>query len=105
MTWRVHIEHDVRVDGIAIQIAQRLGEGGHVDVLRFEPTHEVVQGVASMPTPSLVIGDDLGRALLDALSAHYGGATGGRQQRADFEHERARVDKLIGCLITEGRSP
>jgi hypothetical protein len=36
------------------------------------------------------------------LAGYYGGTTGGLQQRADFEHERARVDRLIAHLIREG---
>jgi hypothetical protein len=104
MTYRIRIEQDARVDGIAVQIAERLADGAVIRQVRYERTDAVVVPEASMPAPSLVLSDDLGRALLDALAAHYGGTTGGRQQRADFEHERARVDRLIGHLTREATS-
>lgn len=50
--------------------------------------------------PSLVIPIDMARALLDALSAHFGGSGTGRELRSDYLHERGRVDRLIGTLAT-----
>lgn len=105
MTWRVRIDQDVRVDGVAIQLARGVGDGGHVELLRFTSVSEVVgrsEASASMPAPSLVIDDDLGRALLDALAAHYGGTSAGQQMRADYEHERRRVDQMLDHLMREG---
>ncbi len=99
--WRIRIEADAAMDGIAIQIARKVGDG-HIEQLTFTPDRAVVtssEAVAAMPVPSLKVDDGVGRALLDALVAYYGGTTGGRQQRADFEHERQRVDRLIGALI------
>ena len=49
--------------------------------------------------PTIVIPDEVARALLDALAAHYGGTGDYRQLRRDFEHERGRVDRLITSLI------
>lgn len=99
MTWRIRVTPDATVDGIAVQIARKIGDG-HIEQLRFTNDHTVraTEGEA-MPLPSLTLDDGLGRALLDALAGHYGGTTGGVQQRADFEHERQRVDRLIGALI------
>lgn len=98
--WRIVIEPSALVDGIAVQIARRVGD--HVERLTFTANHEVLpyaEGAVLMPSPSLTVDDRLGRALLDALAGYYGGTTGGLQQRADFEHERSRVDRLIGALI------
>jgi len=39
------------------------------------------------------------RALLDALSLHFGGTGDTRQLRRDFDAERGRVDKLTDALI------
>lgn len=50
--------------------------------------------------PSLTFSDTQARALLDALAAHYAGASDVRQLRADYMAERARVDRLIAVLIT-----
>ena len=102
MTWRIAITPDAIIDGISIQIARRLnGPGSHAELLTFAQSAEIVEPGTMNPRPSLAISDDLGRALLDALAAHFGGTTGGQQQRADFEHERARVDRLIGHLTSE----
>lgn len=98
MTWRVRITPDAMVDGIAIQMADRV-EGGFVQVPVFR-REDTTRGPGSeQPVPSLTLPDDLGRALLDALAEHYGSTSGGRQQRADFEHERRRVDKLTDGLL------
>lgn len=103
MTYRVRIEQDGRVDGIALQIFERFGEGLTLRQVRYTAAvYEPVAPEASMPSPSLTLPDDLGRALLDALAAHYGGTTGGLQQRADFEHERRRVDQFIAYLTRDG---
>lgn len=98
MTWRVRIVPDATVDGIAIQMANRSADGFvQVPVFRREDmTHE--PGTV-YPAPALTLDDALGRALLDALAEHYGNTAGGRQQRADFEHERTRVDKLTDRLL------
>lgn len=48
--------------------------------------------------PTLILEDEIGRALLDALNRHYGGVDDARALRADLDKERARTDKLIGHL-------
>jgi hypothetical protein len=97
MSWRVAIVPDA-MDGIALQIAHRTGEV--TQQLIFDSgTLESVEPGTTMPRPSLRLDDALGRALLDALAEHYGHTFGGRQQRADFEHERRRVDKLTDRLL------
>lgn len=71
-------------------------EGAEV---RWEP-YEAGTEVA----PSLRLPDEVARALLDALHLHFAGASDTRSLRADYNHERGRVDRLIGALI-EGRQP
>lgn len=48
---------------------------------------------------TIVLDDDLARALLDALMRHYQGASDMQTVRADLLHERGRVDRLITALI------
>lgn len=48
--------------------------------------------------PTLVLGDELARPLLDALCRHYSGAEDTRALRRDYDGERKRVDLLIGHL-------
>lgn len=100
MTWRIHVEHDPRVGGIAVMIARRYPDAGMAEVLTLTKTVDIQEEGVGWPQPSVTLEDDLGRALLDALAEHYGNTSGGRQTRADYEHERARVDRLIGALIS-----
>lgn len=48
--------------------------------------------------PTLILYDDEARALLDALVAHYQGAENTQTLRRDYDHERARVDKLTDAV-------
>jgi hypothetical protein len=59
---------------------------------------DVEPGLADIPT--LTIQLEVAHALLDALSEHFGGTGGQREQRADYTHERGRVDKLLTALTT-----
>jgi hypothetical protein len=99
MNWRVVIEDDFPAQGIALRIGDVIGD--RVNVVM--PTEIVLQAhdrnVTWPDGPSLRLPDDLGRALLDALSAHYGGTSDTRTLRRDYEHERGRVDRLIGHLV------
>jgi len=49
--------------------------------------------------PTMVIPNDIARALLDALMRYYQGASDMHTVRADLLHERARVDKMIEATI------
>ena len=60
--------------------------------------------------PTLQLGDSEARALLEALTRHYGGTDNVQALHAHLDHERQRVDGLIslmGAVITGGtrRSP
>lgn len=50
--------------------------------------------------PSLRIPTDAARALYDALAQHFGGTSNSKQLRADYDAERARVDKLTAAVLT-----
>lgn len=50
-------------------------------------------------TPTLQIGDSEARALLEALTRHYGGAEDTRALRRDYDAERTRVDTLTAALV------
>lgn len=50
-------------------------------------------------TPTLFLPDSHARALLDALSAYYGGTSDTRSLRRDYDAERARVDKMLAALL------
>jgi hypothetical protein len=53
---------------------------------------------ATQIEPSLTLSNGQARALLDALSSHYAGASDTRQLRADYDAERRRVDKMLDAL-------
>lgn len=81
---------------------------GSMDIVR---PAELVAGPSEpgiQTEPALKLDDDLARALLDALAAHYGGTSDTRQLRRDYEAERARVDRLLELLalpvVTRGVS-
>ena len=50
-------------------------------------------------TPTLHLGDDEARALLEALVRHYNGAEDTRALRRDYDAERMRVDTLTSALM------
>ena len=54
--------------------------------------------------PTLQLGDSEARALLEALTRHYGGAEDTRALRRDYDAERTRVDTLTAALVDVTRS-
>lgn len=53
----------------------------------------------AMVAPTLLLGEDAARALLDALVRRYEGASDMHTVRSDLLHERGRVDKLTSGLM------
>ena len=49
--------------------------------------------------PTLKLGEDEARALLDALVRHYSGASDVQALRRDYDDERKRVDVLTSALV------
>jgi hypothetical protein len=103
VTARAHVEHAFAFGGVAIYLGRKVGDDIHV----IEPVNLVVSvtGVGETQTvnePTMRLDEDLARALLDALSAHFGGSSDVQTLRKDYLAERARVDKMIAHL-TSGR--
>ena len=53
----------------------------------------------------LVVSEEHGRALLQALVEHFQGADDTRALRRDYDHEKQRVDRLVDALIESNRRP
>lgn len=81
-------------DGTPRQIL-RILEGGNPTTLRWE---DLPDPPAPDIAPTLQIGDNEARALLEALTRHYGGADDVRALRRDYDAERKRVDQLTTSL-------
>lgn len=87
--------------GFAVQVIR--DEDGKRRVLRLAEGFAsyrwefVPEAVAVEPT--MVLPDEIGRPLLDALTRHYQGASDMHTVRADLLHERGRVDKLTDAVI------
>jgi hypothetical protein len=99
VTARAHVESDFARRGVAVYLGWTDG-AGRMNVV--EPTTlsvTVVEDSAAVTSaPSLRLTEDVARALLDALSAHFGGSSDVQTLRRDYMAERARVDRLIGYL-------
>jgi hypothetical protein len=86
----VRIVAGVRGGNLGSTYLAGIGENG-VQLTHVEPGAE---------GPSFAMPVELAQVLLDALAEHFGGTSVGRQARADFVHERGRVDKLIETVST-----
>jgi len=100
--WRAGVYgEDMVAEGIRLVVGQRHGNVRQyvTSITDGFPQMQVVEpGRADVPTLSIPL--DMARALLDALSAHFGGSGAGRELRGDYLHERGRVDNLIQTLST-----
>jgi hypothetical protein len=103
MTFRAKIDTDWSFGGLAITLAdinERMSwiygtdETGRV-IRKTQHTHA---GYAPAE-PTLRIGEEEARVLLDALLDHFRGGSDERNARDDLKHERARVDKLMDSVI------
>jgi hypothetical protein len=81
-------------------VARLVGDG-------FTPrtTWETVEDPHSAIEPTLILGEEEARVLLDALAHHYEGSSDMRLLQKDRDHERGRVDKLLDVVaeIAKGR--
>jgi hypothetical protein len=101
MTARVRVDYDINSDGLAIWLA--MGQPGQrliAEAVRLE--WRTTEPAVALAEPTLRLPDDVARALLDALTAHYGGAPELQSLRKDYVAERGRVDKMIDHLIGGG---
>lgn len=87
-------------DGIGIAIVNRHSQEER-SILRFDQEGwgrwESVEPLVNTK-PTIVLNNDVARALLDALMRHYQGASDMHTVRSDLLHERARVDGLIKVI-------
>lgn len=74
----------------------RIEDPGSQTVARWEELPDPPAGVVE---PTLQLGDDEARALLEALTSHYSGVEDTRALRRDYDAERARVDTLTAALV------
>lgn len=100
--WRAGVQYDPYRQKLALALGRRSPDG-----------HELVSAISADGVTAELIGEseawdrplripvDAARALYDALAQHFGGTSNSRQLRADYDAERARVDKLINNLIKE----
>lgn len=107
--WRANVYgEDMVSDGIRVVIGVRGSEvNRYVTAIRNgSPEMATVEHGAYPPEPTtLILPTDMARALLDALAVHFGGTGTARELRADYNHERGRVDKLITTLSTIAERP
>jgi hypothetical protein len=102
MSDRAFVQPDFFRMGVSIYLVQKVGDqrfavGQPVElVMREEETGAV--GIQQEPT--LRLPESMARALLDALSAHFGGTGDMQTLRKDYLAERVRVDKMIDHLTT-----
>ncbi len=103
MTVRAHVDYDHGRMGVAVWLARSRDHRLHV----VEPVELTFNDVgldeaAAWTEPTLRIPEDMARALLDALAAHFGGSSDVQTLRKDYLAERARVDKMIDHLTSGG---
>jgi hypothetical protein len=105
---RVAIQSDVMADGVRIGILQRGEPALHPMIGRVsEQGHIAFEyiGPADQPAPTLVLQDDIARALMDELIRHYHGSGDTLALRRDYDHERQRYDKAVAALIELAARP
>ena len=105
MTARAYVEFDVLMDGVRIHLAETQHDGSGRYIARFADVemerHETPGAIVDDPAP-LRLPEDHARALYEALARFFGGAPDMAVVRADLQHERNRVDRLIGFLDPRG---
>lgn len=74
-------------------------------VLEYGPPEEVPGSAVPGAAPTMSLTEAEGRALLEALAAHFGGSGPAQAAREDLLHERKRVDKLTDALIFVATTP
>jgi hypothetical protein len=99
MTWRASVESDFAAYGVSIYLGQKTDQG-LLAVKRINLDYELVPPAVHVE-PSLRLEDEAAKAILEALSFHYGGSADTRTLRADYVHERERVDKFINRLLSQ----
>lgn len=101
VTLAQHPEGDSLADNRPM-VMRLQGEDGRAPWTSWETVEDPTAEIA----PTLFLGHEEARVLLDALAQHYQGASDMRLLRADRDHERGRVDKLLDVVseIAKGRA-
>lgn len=100
MTAKAQVLSDFMIDGVSVLLGERRGDGMYV--VAPVPLACVPHPEHANVEPTFCLPDDMARALLQALSEHYGGAAvDARALRADYDAERRRVDRLIDKLLED----
>lgn len=94
--FRAHVDRRL-YGGVSIWLLDR-HTGEKRVMVPHEPVFETFDEHTTVP-PSLVLGDEMARVLLDALAAYFGGTGEVQTLRRDYDAERKRVDKMIEALI------
>lgn len=94
--WYAHVRPDL--DGVQIALTFYEGRGTIAQAvqpvnLQMEPKPQ-----GTMAPAALFLDGDQARALYEALAEHFTGTAVMQTQRADYLHERGRVDRLIDHL-------
>ena len=105
---RVFIEQDYVALGGGVQVwltQTRNNSGGPVTTIG-QPVDIVMvdhpDHTAPPTEPTMRLPENAARALLDALSKHFGGTTDVMSLRRDYDAERKRVDRMIDHLTRGG---
>lgn len=88
LTMRIRVSIGYTTDERAHYVTQIGGDAGAI----------LTPGELGAIGPTLDIPEEVARALLDALTRHFHGGSDTRQLRADYDAERARVDRLIAII-------
>jgi hypothetical protein len=100
----VFINDRYSIDGVGIYIVRGEGEIRHLMKFNGDMVEWVVVEDTVLPSPTFHINNGIGRAMLDALTRHYQGASDMHNVRSDYLHERGRVDKCIDALLKNNAS-
>jgi hypothetical protein len=108
--WEAHLQANPVMRAVEIVLFRPFHGGDvlgqFVDRITAELGPELVQrGVDEnlAEPPTLRIPEPIAAALFAALLEHFGGPGADRELRADYQAERARVDKLIEALLNPPR--
>lgn len=99
MNFRVIVQPDPMTFGYRFWIISE-GQGSYALNAEGYPTHKIEPNVTLSDIPAtFAIGGEAAHALLGALARELGAVEHPEQLRKDYEHERGRVDRLIGHLM------
>jgi hypothetical protein len=100
----VFINDKYSIDGVGIYIVRGGGDVRHLMQFNGDMVEWVIVEDTVLLSPTFHIGNDIGRAMLDALTRHYHGTSDIHTIRSDYLHERDRVDKCIDALLKSNAS-